>query len=90
MGYAILHLTIVTGLRYTNVNVMAKNRVRRDSDRALYYRTTEVASVLGISLRTLLRKLKSGEFPEPKRDQTNNYRIWTISDIEQLRALTKG
>ena len=56
----------------------------------MYYRTTEVARVLGMSLRTLLRKLKSGEFPEPKRDQSNNYRIWTISDIEQLRMLIKG
>lgn len=64
--------------------------MQRNSDRALHYRTTEVASVLGISARTLLRKLKSGEFPEPKRDQSNNYRIWTINDIDQLRELMKG
>jgi excisionase family DNA binding protein len=69
---------------------MPRNRIKRNRDRALYYRTTEVANVLGISPRTLLRKLKSGEFPEPKRDQTNNYRIWTINDIEQLRTLMKG
>ena len=58
--------------------------------RALYYRTTEVASILGISPRTLFRKLKSGAFPEPKRDPTNNYRVWTISEIELLNMLMKG
>ena len=58
--------------------------------RALYYRTTEVASILGISPRTLFRKLKSGVFPEPKRDPTNNYRVWTISEIELLNMLMKG
>jgi len=69
---------------------MARKAARRNGDRALYYRTAEVASILGISTRTLFRKLKSGEFPEPKRDPSNNYRVWTISEIEQLNALIKG
>jgi predicted DNA-binding transcriptional regulator AlpA len=70
--------------------VMARKPRYGSGDRALYYRTAEVASVLRISTRTLFRKLKSGEFPEPKRDPVNNYRVWTISEIEQLGNLMKG
>ena len=69
---------------------MARKSRYGSGDRALYYRTAEVASVLRISTRTLFRKLKSGEFPEPKRDPVNNYRVWTISEIEQLDNLMKG
>jgi predicted DNA-binding transcriptional regulator AlpA len=69
---------------------MARKPRHGNDDRALYYRTAEVASVLDISTRTLFRKLKSGEFPEPKRDPVNNYRVWTISEIEQLERLMKG
>jgi predicted DNA-binding transcriptional regulator AlpA len=69
---------------------MARKTARRNGDRSLYYRTAEVASILGISTRTLFRKLKSGEFPEPRRDPTNNYRVWTISEIEHLNTLMKG
>jgi len=69
---------------------MARKSARRNGDSDLYYRTAEVASILGISTRTLFRKLKAGEFPEPKRDPTNNYRVWTISEIEQLNTLLRG
>ncbi len=69
---------------------MARKRAYSNGDRALYYRTAEVASILGISTRTLFRKLKSGEFPEPRRDPTNNYRVWTINEIEGLDGLMKG
>lgn len=69
---------------------MARKRTSHNGDRGLYYRTAEVASILGISTRTLFRKLKNGEFPEPRRDPSNNYRVWTISEIEQLDDLMKG
>lgn len=69
---------------------MARKSAQRNGERTLYYRTAEVASVLGISTRTLFRKLKSGQFLEPKRDPNNNYRVWTISEIEQLNTLLKG
>lgn len=69
---------------------MSFDRAQFNDDRTLYYRTSEVASILDISLRTLLRKLKSGEFPEPRRNEVNNYRVWTLRDIEYLKTLMKG
>lgn len=65
-------------------------RARVKDDRTLYYRTSEVASILDISVRTLLRKLKSGKFPEPRRNEVNNYRVWTLRDIEYLKTVMKG
>jgi DNA-binding transcriptional MerR regulator len=53
------------------------------------YRTQEVARVVGISSRTLLRKLQSGELPEPDRNPDNNYRLWTLSDIEVIQQILK-
>ena len=47
--------------------------------------TSEVASVLGVSQRTLLRKLATGAWPEPMRDPENNYRIWRPAEVQALR-----
>ncbi len=47
--------------------------------------TSEVASVLGISQRTLLRRLSAGIWPEPMRDPMNNYRMWRPAEVQQLR-----
>ena len=47
--------------------------------------TSEVASVLGISQRTLLRRLAAGIWPEPMRDPQNNYRVWRPSEVQMLR-----
>lgn len=47
--------------------------------------SSEVASVLGISLRTLRRKLASGDIPEPQRNPDNNYRLWRPEDVEAIR-----
>jgi hypothetical protein len=41
--------------------------------------------VLGISQRTLLRRLAAGIWPEPMRDPENNYRIWRPIEVQQLR-----
>jgi len=48
-------------------------------------RTSEVASVLGISQRTLLRRLAAGIWPEPMRDPQNNYRTWRPAEVQRLR-----
>lgn len=50
-------------------------------------RTAEVAEILGISERTLRRRLATGSLPEPPRDSTNNYRIWTPDDIQALNQI---
>jgi len=47
--------------------------------------TSEVAAILGISQRTLLRRLAAGIWQEPMRDPANNYRIWRPIEVQQLR-----
>jgi excisionase family DNA binding protein len=49
-----------------------------------YLKTREVAEILGISQRTLLRKLASGDIPEPARNPNNNYRLWRPDDVQRL------
>ncbi|WP_433975838.1 helix-turn-helix transcriptional regulator [Tunturiibacter lichenicola] len=50
----------------------------------LWLSTTEVASILGISQRTILRKLAAGKFAEPARDPKNNYRLWRPEEVEVI------
>ena len=52
-----------------------------------FLQSAEVASVLGMSQRTLLRKLAAGKVPEPARDPANNYRIWRPEEVEETRQL---
>ncbi len=49
-----------------------------------WLRTTEVASILGISQRTLIRKLVAGMLPEPARDASNNYRLWRPEEVAAI------
>ena len=76
--------------RCTILASMARYTTHRNGERLSYYRTAQVARILGISTRTLFRKLKAGEFPEPRRDPANNYRLWTLSEIELFDRLMKG
>lgn len=48
-------------------------------------RLTEVARVIGIDPRTLLRKIEAGTIPEPTRHETNRHRLWTADEAHQLR-----
>ncbi|MCZ2078897.1 MAG: MerR family transcriptional regulator [Bryobacterales bacterium] len=50
-----------------------------------YLKTAQVAESLGISLATLYRWLKESKIPEPYRDPSNNYRLWTVEDVERIR-----
>ena len=52
-----------------------------------YLKTSDVAEILGISQRTLLRKLASDLFPEPSRDPRNNYRRWRPDDVQAVRQV---
>jgi DNA-binding transcriptional MerR regulator len=47
----------------------------------------EVAELVGLSERTLRRRLATGSLPEPKRDPTNNYRLWTPEEVAVLRQI---
>jgi predicted DNA-binding transcriptional regulator AlpA len=48
-------------------------------------KSSEVARILGISQRTLFRKLKAGTIPEPARNPHNRYRQWRPDEIPQLK-----
>jgi excisionase family DNA binding protein len=49
--------------------------------------TEQVAKILGVSKRTLKIWLHNGKVPEPKRDERNNYRIWTLADVDAVRRI---
>jgi DNA-binding transcriptional MerR regulator len=50
-----------------------------------YLKTRQVAQLLGVSLNTVYRWLKSEKINEPYRDPDNNYRLWTAEDVERIR-----
>ena len=51
------------------------------------YRSAQVAKILGIAPRTLYRMLAARRIPEPLRDPSNRYRIWTEVDIQTIREM---
>ena len=64
--------------------------MRNTRDRSHIYRSAQVASILGVSPRTLYRMLADGRIPEPMRNPENRYRIWTEVDLQNIReALQK-
>ena len=50
-----------------------------------FYSTLEVADAAGISKTTLLRWLRSGDIPEPKRDR-RGWRIFSREEVGKIRA----
>jgi predicted DNA-binding transcriptional regulator AlpA len=49
--------------------------------------TEQVAKILGISKKTLKTWLQNGKVPEPDRNPKNNYRIWTLTDVDAIRRI---
>jgi DNA-binding transcriptional MerR regulator len=49
--------------------------------------TEQVAKILGISKRTLKTWLQNGKVPEPPRNPVNNYRIWSLNDVDAIRRI---
>lgn len=49
--------------------------------------TEQVAKILGISKRTLKTWLQNGRVSEPDRNPKNNYRIWTLADVDAIRLI---
>jgi DNA-binding transcriptional MerR regulator len=63
---------------------------RRKRQREGVYSSCEIAQIIGVTKRTLLRMLASGRVPEPMRNPKNHYRIWTEADVIAIReALPK-
>jgi len=50
-----------------------------------YLKTRQVAQLLGVSLNTVYRWLKKEKISEPLRGPENNYRLWTVEDVERIR-----
>lgn len=50
-----------------------------------YLRTAEVAGILRVTKRTLKNWLRRGSIPEPQRNPSNRYRLWTLEDVEAVR-----
>jgi DNA-binding transcriptional MerR regulator len=49
----------------------------------------QVATILGVTKKTLKNWLKSGKVPEPARNPVNNYRIWTLPDVDAIRNILR-
>lgn len=58
----------------------------RPTDRRRYFRSAEVAEILGVTKTSLKNWLRTARIPEPLRDTDNNYRLWTASNIQELRS----
>jgi predicted DNA-binding transcriptional regulator AlpA len=46
--------------------------------------TAEVASILGVSTRTIFRMLASGKILAPARDPHSGYFVWRPEEVEQI------
>jgi excisionase family DNA binding protein len=54
-------------------------------ERAHIYRSSQVAIILGISKKTLDRMIADGRIPQPMRDGTNNWRVWTQQEVQEIK-----
>ena len=52
-----------------------------------YYQTREVSKIAGVHRDTLLRWLRDGKIPEPKRNR-NNWRIFSKADLDNIVEFT--
>jgi DNA-binding transcriptional MerR regulator len=64
-----------------------KNGKRDRSSEFTRLRSEEVATILGVTKRTLKNWLRAGKILEPQRDPNNNYRVWTLQDLETIRKI---
>ena len=53
--------------------------------RSHIYRSSQVASILGVSKKTLNRMIADGRMPVPVRNGANNWRVWTHQEIIELK-----
>ena len=63
---------------------IAKPRRRVD-----YFKTAEVAELIGVTKQTVLNWLKQGLITEPERNPATGYRLWTEKDIERVRRFLR-
>lgn len=63
---------------------MRRNRLRDGT-----LTSSDVAEILGISKDTVYRWLKQGKVPEPLRNPTNAYRVFTQRDVDFMTQLVR-
>ena len=51
------------------------------------YTTAQIANMIGVHKNTVFYWLKTGKVKEPKRDDFSNFRIWTESDLMELKKI---
>jgi len=56
-------------------------------DKRIYYRTSEVYRLVGISRSTLFRWFKEGIASEPQYRDRRGWRLFTKEEVEKLEAL---
>jgi DNA-binding transcriptional MerR regulator len=64
---------------------MPKSRVRQTE----YFKSAEVAELIGVTKQTLLNWLRQGLITEPERNPATGYRLWTEKDIEHIRRFLR-
>jgi len=64
--------------------------VTRADNRSHILSSSQVATLLHISKKTLDRMIKDGRIPEPNRHPSNNWRFWTTHDVEEIQQAMEG
>ena len=54
-----------------------------------YFKSAEVAELLGVTKQTLLNWLRRGLVTEPERNPATGYRLWTEKDVERVRRMLR-
>ena len=54
-----------------------------------YFKSAEVADLIGVTKKTLLNWLKRELITEPERNPATGYRLWTEKDIERVRRFLR-
>jgi hypothetical protein len=49
----------------------------------------QIAEILGCTVLTISNREKSGVYPEPRRNEKNNYRYYTLGDVFLLQEISQ-
>jgi DNA-binding transcriptional MerR regulator len=62
---------------------------RAKERRVEYFKSAEVAELIGVTKQTLLNWLRQGLITEPERNPATGYRLWTEKDVERIRRFLR-
>jgi DNA-binding transcriptional MerR regulator len=61
----------------------------RDHTDSPFLTSEQVATILGVTKRTLKNWLRAGKIPEPERNPANNYRLWRPAHLDAIRSILR-